>query len=56
MTDRLTVVNCKPLRSEGVEGDPDHVLSIGRVTSFGSMDGLVGRISADAHHFTKGDF
>ena len=47
MTDELTVVNCKPLQSEGVEEDPDQVLSMIRVTSFGSTDGLVGRISAD---------
>jgi len=45
MTDGLTVVNCKPLLSEGVEADPDHISSMGRVTSFGSTDGLVGRIS-----------
>jgi len=47
MTDGLTVVNCKPLQSEGVEADPDQVSSMGRVTSFGSTDGLVGSISAD---------
>ena len=47
MTDRLTVVNCMPLQSEDVEADPDQVSSMGRVTSFGSTVGLVGRILAD---------
>jgi len=47
MTDGLTVVNCKPLQSEGVDADPDQSLSTGRVSSNRSTDGLVGRISAD---------
>jgi len=47
MTDGLTVVNCKPLHSEGVEADPDQISSMGWVTSFGSTDDLTGRISAD---------
>ena len=37
MTDGLTVVNCK---CEGVEADRDQVSSLGRVTLFGSTDGL----------------
>jgi len=47
MTDGLTVVNCEPLQSEGVDADPDQSLSMGRVSSNGSIPGLVGKISAD---------
>ena len=47
MTDRLTVVNCKPLLSEGVDAVPDQSLHMGRVSSNGSIAGLVGKISAD---------
>ena len=47
MTDGLMVVNCKPLQCDCVDADPDQVSSMGLLTSFGSTDGLVGRISAD---------
>jgi len=47
MTDGLTVVNCKPLQSEGVDAVPDQSLSIRWVSSNGSTPGLVGKISAD---------
>ena len=40
-------LNSKPLQSEGVDADPDQSLSMGWVTSNGSTNGLVGRISAD---------
>jgi len=40
-------VSCKLLLSDGVDADPDQSLSMGRVSSNGSIPGLVGKISAD---------
>ena len=48
MTDGLTEVigvSCKLLLSDGVDADPDQSLSMGRVSSNGSIPGLVGKIS-----------
>jgi len=50
MTDGLMEVigvSCKLLLSDGVDADPDQSLSMGRVSSNGSIPGLVGKISAD---------
>ena len=48
MTDGLMEVigvSCKLLLSDGVDADPDQSLSMGRVSSNGSIPGLVGKIS-----------
>jgi len=40
-------VSCKLLLFDGVDADSDKSLFMGRVSSYGSTPGLVGKISAD---------